>query len=58
MLAGSLTPTNVAEAIRAVKPWGVDVSSGVERKKGRKDHLMVREFVRTAKNVMRENSDG
>ena len=49
MLAGSLTPNNVAEAIEAVHPWGVDVSSGVEREKGRKDHGKVREFVERAK---------
>ena len=49
MLAGSLTPANVAEAVRAVRPWSVDVSSGVEREKGRKDHQKVREFVRAAK---------
>jgi phosphoribosylanthranilate isomerase len=49
MLAGSLTPENVAEAINSVQPWGVDVSSGVERKKGRKDHGKVREFVERAK---------
>jgi phosphoribosylanthranilate isomerase len=54
MLAGSLTPTNVAEAIQAVKPWGVDVSSGVEAEKGRKDHEKVREFVKAVKNVSRE----
>jgi phosphoribosylanthranilate isomerase len=54
MLAGSLTPTNVAEAIQAVKPWGVDVSSGVEVEKGRKDHEKVREFVKAAKGVKRE----
>ncbi|MBN1992684.1 MAG: phosphoribosylanthranilate isomerase [Anaerolineae bacterium] len=51
MLAGSLTPTNVAEAIRIVRPWGVDVSSGVEAEKGRKNHEKMREFVKIAKSV-------
>jgi phosphoribosylanthranilate isomerase len=49
LLAGSLTPANVGEAIRAVQPWGVDVSSGVEAEKGKKDHEKVRAFVREAK---------
>jgi phosphoribosylanthranilate isomerase len=49
MLAGSLTPANVAEVIEAVQPWGVDVSSGVEAEKGRKDHGRVREFIEKAK---------
>lgn len=49
LLAGSLTPENVAEAVVTVRPWGVDVSSGVEAEKGRKDWGKVRDFVRNAK---------
>jgi phosphoribosylanthranilate isomerase len=45
MLAGSLTRSNVTEAIAAVRPWGVDVSSGVEAEKGRKDHAALRDFI-------------
>jgi phosphoribosylanthranilate isomerase len=54
MLAGSLTPANVAEAIGIVQPWGVDVSSGVEKEKGRKDHQKVREFIEAVKEVKRD----
>jgi phosphoribosylanthranilate isomerase len=42
VLAGGLTPENIAEAIRSVKPFGVDVSSGVEAKPGVKDHGRLR----------------
>jgi phosphoribosylanthranilate isomerase len=49
ILAGGLTPDNVAEAIERVKPWGVDVSTGVENGPGRKDARLVRDFVRNAK---------
>ncbi len=53
MLAGGLTPDNVQSAIEAVNPWGVDVSSGVERRPGTKDHRRVRAFIETVRRVER-----
>jgi phosphoribosylanthranilate isomerase len=53
LLAGGLCVENIADAIRAVRPWGVDVSSGVERAPGLKDHDKVREFIQTAKGILR-----
>ena len=54
ILAGGLTPDNVTQGIQKVKPWGVDVSSGVERSPGVKDPILVRAFVQTAKKAGRE----
>lgn len=49
ILAGGLTPENVAEAIAVVRPWGIDVASGVESAPGKKDPEKVARFVKIAR---------
>ncbi|MFE2108122.1 phosphoribosylanthranilate isomerase [Kitasatospora sp. NPDC059463] len=51
VLAGGLSPANVADAIAVAKPWGVDVSSGVEVRRGVKDPALIAEFLWAAKSA-------
>ncbi|MCA9952492.1 MAG: phosphoribosylanthranilate isomerase [Anaerolineales bacterium] len=53
MLAGGLSPENVTEAVQQVRPYAVDVASGVEAKPGIKDHKLVQAFIQNAKSITR-----
>jgi phosphoribosylanthranilate isomerase len=56
VLAGGLNAANVAEAVERVRPWGVDVVSGVEASAGRKDPVALAAFIETAKDALSEFS--
>jgi phosphoribosylanthranilate isomerase len=54
ILAGGLTPENVGPAIRSVRPYAVDVASGVETKPGKKDHAKLKEFIDVVRRTEQE----
>ncbi len=54
ILAGGLTPENVAEAVKLVQPYGVDVAGGVEKEKGIKDHTKTKKFITEVRRAARQ----
>lgn len=58
IIAGGLTPDNVQDAVLSTRPWGIDVSSGLEATPGRKDHDKVKKFVEGARKAAIEASKG
>ncbi len=54
ILAGGLTPENVAEAVKLVQPYGVDVTGGVEKEKGIKDHAKIKKFITEVRRAARQ----